>query len=68
MFLRGFPLFSSWPSAGIVLGSTEVRFEIYGRFIGGSDRNRSNPGRLVQSVQYMQIAQSRINSGYFASR
>ncbi len=62
-----FPVFSSWPSARIVLSSTEVRIEIYGRFMGGSDRNRSNSGRRGQCVQHMQIAQSRINTGYFAS-
>ena len=62
-----FPLFSSWPSARIVLSSMEVRLEVYGRFMGGSDRNRFNSGRLGQSVQHMQIAQSRINTGYFAS-
>src|SRR5205823_14398870 len=62
-----FPVFSSWPLARIVLGNTTVRSEIYGRFMGGSDRNRSNSGRLGQFVQHMQIAQSLINTGYFAS-
>jgi hypothetical protein len=42
--------------------------ELYGRFMGGSDRNTSNSGRVGQSVQFMQMAQSRINTGYFASR
>jgi len=42
--------------------------ELYGRFMGGSNRNTSNSGRFGQSVQFMQIAQSRINTGYFASR
>ena len=41
--------------------------EIYGRFMGGSDRNTSNSGRLAHSVQFMQIVQSRINTAYFAS-
>jgi hypothetical protein len=41
--------------------------ELYGRFMGGSDRNTSNSGRFGQSVQFMQMAQSRINTGYFAS-
>jgi hypothetical protein len=41
--------------------------EIYGRFMGGSDRNTGNSGRLGQSRHFMQIAQSRINTGYFAS-
>jgi len=42
--------------------------ELYGRFMGGSDRNTSNSGRFAQSVQFMQMAQCRINTGYFASR
>ncbi|MGA8618884.1 MAG: hypothetical protein WB660_10270 [Candidatus Sulfotelmatobacter sp.] len=41
--------------------------EIYGRFMGGSDRNTSNSGRFAQFVQFMQMAQSLINTGYFAS-
>jgi hypothetical protein len=32
MFLRGFPLFSSWPPARMVLGKTTVCSGIYGRF------------------------------------
>jgi hypothetical protein len=67
MSLRGFPLLCSWPSTRIFLANT-VRSNVYGRFMGGSDRNRSNSGRLVQFVQGMQITQSRINTGYFASR
>jgi hypothetical protein len=62
-----FPVFSSWPSMWIVLSSVLSCSEIYGRFMGGSDRNRSNSGRRGQCVQHMQIAQSRINTGYFAS-
>ena len=58
MFLRGFPLFSSWPSARMVLVKTTVRSGIYGRFMGGSDRNTSNSGRLRHSVQFMHIVQS----------
>jgi hypothetical protein len=42
--------------------------ELYGRFMGGSDRNTSNSGRFGQTVQFMQMAQRRINTGYFASR
>jgi hypothetical protein len=41
--------------------------ELYGRFMGGSDRNTSNSGRPGQFVQLMQFVQSRINTGYFAS-
>ena len=42
--------------------------ELYWRFISGFCPIRSNPGRLGQTMQYMQIVQSRINTGYFASR
>ena len=41
--------------------------ELYGRFMGGSDRNTSNSGRFGQSVQFMHIVQSRISTGYFAT-
>jgi hypothetical protein len=40
--------------------------ELYGRFMGGSDQNISNSGRFAQSVHFMQMAQVRINTGYFA--
>jgi hypothetical protein len=46
--------------------SREV-LELYGRFMGGSDRNTGNSGRLGQSRHFMQMAQGRINTGYFAS-
>jgi len=42
--------------------------EIWRRFGGGSDRNRALLGNPVQPVHVMQIVQSRINTGYFASR
>ena len=42
--------------------------DLYGRFMGGSDRITSNSGRFGQSMQFMQSVQSRINTGYFASR
>jgi hypothetical protein len=42
--------------------------ELYGRFMGGSDRNTGNSGRLGQSRHFMQMAQGRINTAYFASR
>ena len=41
--------------------------ELYGRFMGGSDRNTSNSGRFGQSVQFMHMAQGRINTDSFAS-
>jgi hypothetical protein len=42
--------------------------EIWRRFGGGSDRKRAFLGKLVRPVRDMQIVQSRINTGYFASR
>jgi len=63
-----FPLFSSRPSARIVLGNTGVRSEICRRFGGGSDRNRALLGQSCNSMHDMQIAQSRINTGDCASR
>ena len=41
--------------------------EIWRRFGGGSDRNRALLGNPMQPVHDMQIVQSRINTGYFAS-
>ena len=47
-----------------------ARFPVisYWRFMGGSDRIRIISGHLGQSVQHMQIVQSRINTADFASR
>jgi len=42
--------------------------EIWGRFGGGSDRNRALLGNPAQPVHDMQIVQSSINTGDFASR
>jgi len=42
--------------------------EIWRRFGGGSDRNRALLGNPVQPVHDMQLVQSRLNTGYFASR
>jgi hypothetical protein len=42
--------------------------EIWWRFRGGSDRDRALLGNPVQPGHDMQIAQSSINTGYFASR
>jgi hypothetical protein len=41
--------------------------EIYGWFMGGSDRNTSNSGCFGPFRHFMQMAQGRINTGYFAS-
>ena len=56
------------PLQGVLLiqKSGEVA-QLYGRFMGGLDRNMSNSGRLRQSVQFMQFVQRRMNTGYFAS-
>jgi hypothetical protein len=40
---------------------------VYGRFMGGSARNRSNSGPVGRQRQYMQIVQSRINTGDLSS-
>ena len=47
--------------------SAEVA-EVYGRFMGVSDQNMDNPRRCEQSVHFVQMVQSRINTGDFASR
>ena len=67
MFSRGFPLFSSWLSAQIVLGNAAVRSEICGWFGGGSAGNSALLGKGRQLVHDMQIVQGRINTGDFAS-
>ena len=53
----------------VVLEIAEVHgnAEIWRRFGGGSDRNRALLGNPVQPGHDMQIVQSRINTGYFAS-
>jgi len=63
-----FPSFSSWPSARIILGNTVVRSEIWGRFGGGSAGKSALLGKGRQLVHDMQFVQSRIKTGYFASR
>jgi hypothetical protein len=44
------------------------RAEVYGRFMGGSDQNTDNPGRLEQSEHFMPASQSRINTRDCATR
>jgi hypothetical protein len=41
---------------------------VYGRLMGGSASNSDSLGRLGQSRHFMQIAQSRINTGDSAYR
>src|SRR5258708_3344228 len=62
-----FPVFSSWPSARIILGNTVVRSGIWGRFGGGYAGKSALLGKGRQLVHDMQFVQSRINTGYFAS-
>ena len=42
--------------------------EIWRRFGGGSARNRALLGNSCNAVHFMHMAQSRINTGYCASR
>ena len=50
------------------LAQVQEEVEIWGRFGGGSDRNRALLGNGGNSMHDMQIVQSRINTAYFASR
>src|SRR6266566_8616355 len=61
------PLFSFRPLTLVALSNAAVRSEIYWRFISGFCPIRSNQGRSGQIGHYMQIVQSRINTGDFAS-
>jgi hypothetical protein len=56
-------------SVQLILRMAQVQGEgkICRRFGGGSDRNRALLGNPVQPVHDMQMVQSRINTGYFAS-
>jgi hypothetical protein len=67
-FCEVFPLFSCWPSARTVLKSVVAYPEICRRFGGGSAGNGALLGNGRQSVHYMQIVQSRINTGDCVSR
>ena len=49
------------------IAQAQEQAEIWRRFGGGSDRNRALLGNPVQPVHDMQMAQGRINTGYFAS-
>jgi hypothetical protein len=67
IFLRGFPLSFCWPPTSIILGNVTVCAGIWWRFGGGSDRNRALLCNEGNSMHGMQMAQGRINTGYFAS-
>ncbi len=54
--------------AVLEIAEVQENAEIWRRFGGGSDRNRALLDNPVQPVHDMQIVQSRINTGYFASR
>ena len=68
MFMRVAPVTIALPNSVLIEGTGPSDCEVYGRFMGGSDRNTSTSGRVGQPVQFMQIVQSRINTGDFASR
>ncbi len=68
MFEMRFPLFSTWPSARIIVVNGVVCAEICRRFGGGSDRNRALLGNRGNSMHDMQLVQSRINTGDCVSR
>jgi hypothetical protein len=58
-----------WTSqAPLHIAEAQSEAKIWWRFGGGSDRNRALLGNPMQPVHDMQIVQSRINTGYFASR
>jgi hypothetical protein len=62
-------LLSKWFALhlGVLCGAQTPRWgKIYWRFIGGFCPMGDNLGRVGQSVHFMQIEQSRINTGYFA--
>ena len=50
------------------MAQVQGKAEIWWRFGGGSDRNRSLLGQSCNSMHGMQIAQSRINTDDCASR
>jgi hypothetical protein len=49
------------------MAQVQGKAEIWWRFGGGSDRNRALLCNEGNSMHGMQIAQGRINTGYFAS-
>jgi hypothetical protein len=63
-----FPLFSSWPSASIVPGTTAVRPEIYRRFTGGFAGNKGWLGHSVRMVRFMQNLKMPVQQGFQRSR
>jgi hypothetical protein len=65
----GFNLDRPEQSAEVVVQMVQVLegSEICRRFGGGSDRNRALLGNDGNSMHYMQIVQSRINTACFAS-
>jgi hypothetical protein len=66
MFMRVAPVTIALPNSVLIEAVGSSASKVYGRFMGGSDRNTSNSGHLGQAVQYMQIAQSRIKTSCFA--
>ena len=68
MFMRVAPVTIALPNSVLIEAVGSSASKVYGRFMGGSDRNTSNSGRFGQSVQFMQMVQGRIDTGHFASR
>ena len=68
IFLRGFPLFFATVNSAILETTAGPGGEICRRFVGGSANRSALLGTQRQTVQDMQNVQSRINTGYFASR
>ena len=54
--------------AVLEIAEAQGNADIWWRFGGGSDRNRALLGSQSNSMHSMQIVQSRINTGDFASR
>jgi hypothetical protein len=69
-FVPGMDLNFDDVSDQLRLGSYQVcsgMGQVYGRFMGGSGQNMCSPGQFRQSLQFMHIMQSRINTGCFGS-
>ena len=68
IFVRGYPLFFATVNAAIRETTASPVGEICRRFVGGSAGRSALLVTQRQAVQHMQNVQSRINTGYFASR
>jgi hypothetical protein len=68
IFLRGYPLLFTAVSAAVRETAAGPVCEICRRFVGGYAGGSALVGTRGRSVHYMHTVQSRINTGYFASR